>query len=543
MHADTHGDSTDVVIIGGGLAGLSVALQIKQRRPQTQITIHEKNTHPLPTAAHTGGASTEEMGASYCTRVLGLKEYLEACQLPKFGLRFFFPSSADSNDLADRVEVGGNRYLPSPSYQLDRGSFETFLAERAAERGIQFVDNCIVTNVNLTNDDTHLVEAQANGDRLTISARWVVDASGRAEVLKRRLNLQEEPPHHGGSSAWFRVDSVVNLDDWSDAPGWREAHQETGHSRRLSTNHLMGRGYWVWVIPLSSGTTSIGIVTDETIHSIKTYSTLEKALNWLRRHEPLCAEKVEALSDQVLDFKVITRFSRMASQVYSPDRWCLTGECGVFVDPFYSPGSDFIGISNTFATDLVCRELDGESIAQRCRIYDELYRSYSINTFTVFNGQYEIFGNAAVMPLKILWDYAVYWTFLAQVFCQDRLCDLSSFIHTRTALDEIGELNAAAQPFFNAWHRVEDYRPGPAMLDQTTLPFIVDLNSGLAEDLDADAYAARMTENVKLLRELAGELADIAKQRHPDLDISRLPAADPAAPRRLSSVLATLQMR
>jgi 2-polyprenyl-6-methoxyphenol hydroxylase-like FAD-dependent oxidoreductase len=535
---------TEVLIIGGGLAGLSVALQIKARRPETQITVLEKSTHPPPTAAHKVGESTVEIGASYFARVLGLKNYLEAHQLPKFGLRYFFPSSADSNDLADRVEVGGNRYLPSPSYQLDRGSFETYLTERAAEAGVRFADNCVVTNVDLNADGTHIVEANADGDRLSISTRWVIDASGRAEVLKRQLNLQEDPPHHGGSAVWFRVDTAVNIDDWSDADGWRDAHDQTGHTRRLSTNHLMGRGYWVWVIPLVSGTTSIGIVTDETIHSIKTYNSFDKALDWLRRHEPLCADKVAAMSDQVLDFKVITKFSRMASQVYSPDRWCLTGECGVFVDPFYSPGSDFIGISNTFVTDLVCRELDDESITQRCRIYDELYRSYSTNTFNVFDGQYEIFGNAAVMPLKILWDYAVYWTFLAQVFCQDRLCDLTSFIHTRGQFDEIGELNAAMQPFFNAWHQhqVEDHQPAPAMLDQTTLPFIVDLNRGLTEELDTDAYVAKMTENLQLLRELAAELADTAKQRHPGLDVSQLPPPDPAAPRRLTAALKTLQM-
>ncbi len=34
-------------------------------------------------------------------------------------------------------------------------------------------------------------------------------------------------------------------------------------SRRLATNHYMGRGYWVWVIPLGNGETSIGVVFDK----------------------------------------------------------------------------------------------------------------------------------------------------------------------------------------------------------------------------------------------------------------------------------------
>ncbi len=43
-------------------------------------------------------------------------------------------------------------------------------------------------------------------------------------------------------------------------------------------------------------------------------------------------------------------------------RWSLVGEAGAFLDPFYSPGSDFIAISNTLTTDLVCRYLDGEDV-------------------------------------------------------------------------------------------------------------------------------------------------------------------------------------
>ena len=41
------------------------------------------------------------------------------------------------------------------------------------------------------------------------------------------------------------------------------ARPGTAGQRWLSTNHLMGAGYWVWLIPLGSGSTSFGIVADE----------------------------------------------------------------------------------------------------------------------------------------------------------------------------------------------------------------------------------------------------------------------------------------
>ena len=36
----------------------------------------------------------------------------------------------------------------------------------------------------------------------------------------------------------------------------------------LSTNHICGEGYWVWLIPLSSGPISIGIVADPRFHPV-----------------------------------------------------------------------------------------------------------------------------------------------------------------------------------------------------------------------------------------------------------------------------------
>ena len=51
-------DSYDVAILGGGLAGLTLALQIKQERPDTSIFIAEKREGPAPEAAFKVGEST-----------------------------------------------------------------------------------------------------------------------------------------------------------------------------------------------------------------------------------------------------------------------------------------------------------------------------------------------------------------------------------------------------------------------------------------------------------------------------------------------------
>ena len=58
-------DPVDVAILGGGLAGLCLALQLKLAEPHRSVTIFERNKHPVPEAAHKVGESSVEIGAYY----------------------------------------------------------------------------------------------------------------------------------------------------------------------------------------------------------------------------------------------------------------------------------------------------------------------------------------------------------------------------------------------------------------------------------------------------------------------------------------------
>jgi glycine/D-amino acid oxidase-like deaminating enzyme len=78
----------NLIILGGGLAGLSLARQLKLRLPNIEITVLERRKHPVPEAAFKVGESTVEIGAHYYGEVLRLKKHLERDQLFKLG---FFP--------------------------------------------------------------------------------------------------------------------------------------------------------------------------------------------------------------------------------------------------------------------------------------------------------------------------------------------------------------------------------------------------------------------------------------------------------------------
>ena len=98
----------DVVIIGGGLAGLTLALQLKQRDAALDVLVLERRAHPVPEAAHKVGESSVEIGAHYFSQVLGLREHLDRAQLRKFGFRFFF--SEGRRDIDQVTEIGASRF-------------------------------------------------------------------------------------------------------------------------------------------------------------------------------------------------------------------------------------------------------------------------------------------------------------------------------------------------------------------------------------------------------------------------------------------------
>ena len=509
--------SYDVIVMGGGLAGLTLALQLKRREPTLSVLVLERRSLPAPEATHKVGESTVEIGAHYFSEVLGLKAHLQEAQLRKFGFRFFF--SEGRRDIDQVTEIGASRHMTVPSYQIDRGIFENFLSAQAQSNGIDFVDGAMIRELTLTEDGRpaqapHTVRYTQAEATHTAHARWVVDACGRAGLIKRKLDLAE-PNGHACHAVWFRIKDRISIDDWSDSPEW--ASRCDTATRWLSTNHLVGAGYWVWLIPLASGSHSIGIVADPALHPLDRMDSFDKAMAWLEQYQPALFDALEPRRHLLQDFAFFKRFSYGCKQVYSGNRWALTGEAGLFLDPFYSPGSDFIGISNTFVTDLISRDIQGERWAARATAYDQFYHSLYESTMALYEGQYAIFGDPEVLPVKIIWDYAYYWGVLAQFCFHDRLTDLSSLAALRSELAHCQQLNRSVQDFLRAWSEVSQKRNRPVMLDQIKLPWFTDLNRSLTDTLDGPGFIQRIQASNSRLTRLAAEIVQRAQADHPDL--------------------------
>ncbi|MEM7784905.1 MAG: tryptophan 7-halogenase [Planctomycetota bacterium] len=496
---------SDVVVLGGGLAGLSFALQMKQKLDRCRIVVLEKRQHPVPEAAHKVGESTVEVAAHYFGEILGLKEHIKEKQLPKLGLRFFSPSSNNLR-IEERLELGGKRYAPCPSYQLDRGRFENYLGDLCRERGIEFVDEAKINSVSIEKWGLHSVAFEHQGTSQKIDARWVIDASGRRAFLKRKLKLGKDSPH-SASAAWFRFSQHIKIDDWSQDSSWGQGH-EGKTARWYSTNHLMGKGYWVWLIPLASGSTSMGIVASSDVHPMSEFNTFDRALNWLEKYEPQCHAAVNQHLDHLQDFCALKNYSTECDQVFSANRWGITGEAGFFHDPFYSPGSDFIAFANTFLTDLIWRDMTWRGHRIRAYSYDKIFKRFYYGTLSAYQDQYQMFGNPVVMPVKILWDYLVYWSITGFIFFHGRMCHQTMYMRNLGRLKRLGQVNHYMQEFFRRWHADTEGQPVQGYVNISTMDVIRKMNSRLKLDLSGKEFFDRFELNLQQLETLACEIVE-----------------------------------
>jgi 2-polyprenyl-6-methoxyphenol hydroxylase-like FAD-dependent oxidoreductase len=495
-------DSYDVAILGGGLAGFTCALQIKQARPETSVMLVERRDSPAPEAAWKVGESTQEIAPNYFGQVLGLQDHLDEHHIHKCGLRFWWPAG-DNGDITQRVERGPKKHPPVPSYQIDRGRFENFLWDKIVEVGVDLMGGYQVETFEL-GPERHSVTLGHEGETFSTEARWIVDASGRASLIKNKLGLHEENGHNV-NAAWFRMTGGLDIESWAD-PSDDEffGRMEERGLRMLSTNHICGEGYWVWLIPLASGPISIGIVADPRFHPWERINTLEGALDWIREHEPQLGESIAGREDQIADYLHVENFSYGVKKAFSgSDRWCLVGEAGAFLDPFYSPGSDYISMANTFTTDLVTRDLDGEDVAERAEAHGDLYRNFYLMHLAEYESQYEFWHNPLVMNVKIGGNNIYYWGVLGLLFFHRKLTDLDFMAAVRPDLERIWAVSKRLEDMYREWNQLESREWTRAMVPTAAFPAQFERHEDMVGGFDDATLKEKLRSTAELMEAYA----------------------------------------
>jgi flavin-dependent dehydrogenase len=394
----------DVVIIGGAFSGAATALMIKRKRPDVRVLIIEKTAE----FDRKVGESTTEVSSCYMTRILGLTHYLGHEQLAKQGLRLWFSARPDQ-PFDECVEVGSRYQSRIPTFQVDRAKLDSHLLEAAVEAGCDLWRPAKVTKCELNGRDGQRIGAVINSNEKNVTCRWIIDATGRATMLARKLGHLRANTEHPINAVWARFSGVKQWDSYD----WRERFPDYANdcrtSREWATNHLFGRGWWVWIIPLRGGDVSAGIVYDNRIFKFPDGPTLGQRLHAHVLANPVGREIFAAARVIEGDVHALSLLPYHSEKVCG-NGWAMVGDAAGFIDPLYSPGLDFCSYTSYYVADLLGRALAGEDVDAQLNHYNKQYPAmYRCWFNSLYKDKYYYMGDADLMSTALLLDVCSYY--------------------------------------------------------------------------------------------------------------------------------------
>lgn len=439
----------DIVIIGGGLAGLSLARQLLLYSNKSILLLDRRAE--IPPQRQKVGEATVQLSAYYFSKVLDLEEHLLSEHFMKYNLRFYWKSAERDNACYEDYSQSYIRNFSNiASYQLDRNKIEAELLRLNLEfERFAFLSSVLDLKIEIKEDEAHSITFKTNENEFEIKSSWVVDASGRNKVLAKSMNLKRENPIRHGSS-FFWVEGLLNIEKLTSlSPNeirLRKDRASLGHLPVwLATNHFMGEGFWFWVIPLQ-GKTSLGLVYDTDVIAHGQVNTPEKLIEWVCREFPLFARDLPRR--KILDHSSLKSFSYDCEQTISPQCWALSGEAGRFTDPLYSPGGDLISLYNTLITDAILTE-DKDKLKTKCKLYEQLMRSFYEAYVPSYAVSYDVLGEQEAMTLKYSWELAIYFSFYVFPFINDLFTDERFVISFVRKFAQLGPINKNLQSFLS----------------------------------------------------------------------------------------------
>src|SRR4029453_14467560 len=132
------------------------------------------------------GESTTEVSSCYMTRILGLTHYLGHHQLAKQGLRLWFSNRPDQR-FEDCVEIGTRYQSRLPGFQVDRAKLDSHLLDLAVKAGCALWRPPKVTSAKNKKGNGKRGGPVSDAGDPPAPCRWIVDATGRATMLARKL--------------------------------------------------------------------------------------------------------------------------------------------------------------------------------------------------------------------------------------------------------------------------------------------------------------------------------------------------------------------
>ena len=185
----------------------------------------------------------------------------------------------------------------------------------------------------------------------------------------------------------------------------------------------------------------------------------------------------------------------------------ISGESGAFLDPLYSPGTDFIAMNNSWLSDLILRDLAGEDIEGRVNIYEQSHLALVESWIPVYQNKYLLMGNTQIMVIKIFWDWATYWAVPAHLFANKAFTNLrilkDLFAKQNSLGRKFGQLNKIMQDLFLEWLPFENRIFSNRYIDPFDLAYLRQFQEEIEVQREPAALMEQIAKNMNILEQIA----------------------------------------
>ena len=390
--------SADIIVIGGGPGGSAAATMLA--RQGWQVLLLEREHFPRP---HIGESLLpasipilEELGVLPAVESAGF--------LKKWGATMVW--GRDKQPWSWYFGETNRRY--PHSYQVWRPLFDQLLLDNAAAQGVTVRQGCQVTQVLFEtsapsnppesrpagdsahpelvegwgqpadnpahparnpshSDHPELVEGwgkivgvqfrDESGIVSTISAPFVLDASGQSALLGRQLNLRRWDESFRNLAVYAYYAEAGRLDPPAEGNIFIESYANG----------------WLWTIPLPAGQASVGAVVDGIAGAAQAQQLgLAPFLDSQLAQGPHTAQLLAA-ARRVSAPQLVKDWS-YACDPLAGDGYALLGDAACFIDPLFSSGVHLALMSGVLAAAYATTALRRpEMAAAAAKVYQDLY--------------------------------------------------------------------------------------------------------------------------------------------------------------------------
>lgn len=350
-------DQTEILIIGGGIAGCIAAISLVEH---FDVCLIDKLEKPK-----------ERIGESLAPAAQRILSELDLCQnldpeledqlyRKNLGMQSYWGS--------DQVHIVDHMRNPDGlGLNLDRKIFEIYLREKAEQRGIRCLWSTQLLKSSYENE-TWCVEVRSGKTERKINCEYVIDATGRSSIFSRQLGI-ERVAIDNLIACWVTLDNSLE--------------------NKMSTITATQNGWWYSAV-IPGEKRIIAFQTDSDLLPKSTFKSLEAFIELSKENNEI-TDILDQSDLSTLKFHGVRSANSTILNQACGSKWAAIGDAAMSFDPLSSQG-----MYNAMACALQLRDLLKE------------FR-FSIKTQNIYTDQISSIWNQYIAHKNLFYNYEKRW--------------------------------------------------------------------------------------------------------------------------------------